>query len=40
MECRGKLNEEWQEYYLPAIQALGTWMEAFGIQTLLACIHE
>lgn len=40
MGCRGKLDEEWREYYLPAIQALATRVEPFGIQTVLVCLPE
>lgn len=40
MGCRGKLDEEWREYYLPAIETLATRLEPFGIQTVLVCTLE
>ncbi len=38
--CRGRLDKEWQEYYLPKIQALMVRLQPFGIQTVLVRLPE
>lgn len=40
MGCRGKLDEEWREHYLPAIETLATRLESFGIETILVCTSQ